>query len=92
MEIEVAYATPAQQWVIVLQMEPPATVSDALAAVSQQQPFANLNLADMAVGVFGEVVQRDQVLQPYDRVELYRPLHQDPKAARRARAQRNHTS
>ena len=38
------------------------------------------------VGVFGDVCGRDRRLQDGDRVELYRALIVDPKAARRARA------
>jgi putative ubiquitin-RnfH superfamily antitoxin RatB of RatAB toxin-antitoxin module len=32
------------------------------------------------------VVQRDQLFRDGDRIEIYRPLAQDPKAARRKRA------
>jgi putative ubiquitin-RnfH superfamily antitoxin RatB of RatAB toxin-antitoxin module len=38
------------------------------------------------VGIFGEICGRDRRLQDGDRVELYRSLIVDPKAARRARA------
>lgn len=86
LEVEVAYAEPAQQWVVPLSLPEGATVADALAGVTQLEPFSRLELDQMAVGVFGEVVAHSQVLQAFDRVELYRPLHQDPKAARRLRA------
>ncbi len=88
MEIEVAYASAARQWVVGLELETGATVADALAAVAQRPPFTELALESMPVGAFGELVQPDQVLQDHDRVELYRPLQQDPKAARRHRAAR----
>lgn len=66
-----------------------ARVSDALAAVADQSPFAGLDLAQMPVGVWGEQVPRERLLAAHDRVELYRPLQRDPKEARveRARAQ-----
>ena len=38
------------------------------------------------IGVFGKKVRDDYVLQPHDRVEIYRPLLIDPKEARRLRA------
>lgn len=38
------------------------------------------------VGVFGRVASWEQVLQAGDRVEIYEPLPNDPKAARRERA------
>ncbi len=89
LDVEVAYAEPAQQWVVPLSLPEGATVADALAEVAQREPFSRLELSQMAVGVFGEVVAPSQVLQAFDRVELYRPLHQDPKAARRLRAEQN---
>jgi putative ubiquitin-RnfH superfamily antitoxin RatB of RatAB toxin-antitoxin module len=38
------------------------------------------------VGVFGKAAKRDVLLNPGDRVEIYRPLIADPKAARKKRA------
>lgn len=35
------------------------------------------------LGVYGELVDDDYVLLPDDRLELYRPLQQDPKVRRR---------
>jgi putative ubiquitin-RnfH superfamily antitoxin RatB of RatAB toxin-antitoxin module len=37
------------------------------------------------VGVFGQAAGREKILEAGDRVELYRELAADPKAARRAR-------
>lgn len=41
--------------------------------------------ANAPIGVFGKKVRDDYVLQPHDRVEIYRPLLIDPKEARRLR-------
>lgn len=38
------------------------------------------------LGVFGEVIEGNYVLSDGDRVEIYRPLQQDPKEWRRRRA------
>jgi len=89
MQIEVAYAEPQQQWVQLVELPEGATVAQALAAVATQDPFERLDLAQMPVGVFGEEVQREHPLQPFDRVELYRSLRLDPKEARRQRAANN---
>ncbi len=43
------------------------------------------------IGIFGEPCERDQILRNGDRLELYRPLAVDPKAARRARAKETQT-
>ena len=86
MRIEVAYALPSAQTVVLLDLDAAATVADALAAVAAQAPFSELDLDSVAVGIYGTLVSRDQGLQEHDRVEIYRPLQVDPKEARRQRA------
>lgn len=59
-----------------------STVADALRACAR----AGLPVpANAACGVWGRVVESAQVLRPSDRVEVYRALTVDPKAARRQR-------
>ena len=85
--ITVAYALPEVQYDEPLQLESGARVSDALAAIAQLPPFANLNLAEAPIGVFNQLVKdRSQVLREGDRVEIYRELSLDPMTARKARA------
>jgi uncharacterized protein len=61
-----------------------ATVADAVS----QSPF-NLDLkgSSLTVGVWGLLASPQQTLRHSDRVEIYRPLSVDPKAARRLRQQ-----
>ena len=47
---------------------------------------AELDPIHAPIGVFGEQVEDDYVLADGDRVEIYRPLQQDPKELRRHRA------
>jgi putative ubiquitin-RnfH superfamily antitoxin RatB of RatAB toxin-antitoxin module len=63
-----------------------SSVEDALGLALADPEFAGIDLAHGAVGIFGRLVQRNQRLQAGDRVELYRPLAEDPKTARRRRA------
>lgn len=63
-----------------------ATVADALAAA--QQRFGVQCVEGQAVGIFGQLCPRDRLLVEGDRIELYRPLRADPRAARRARVAR----
>jgi putative ubiquitin-RnfH superfamily antitoxin RatB of RatAB toxin-antitoxin module len=86
MRIEVAYALPESAITRVYELPAGATVGEALRAAMGDPAFAHLDLEELPVGVFGAVARRDQVLNPDDRVELYRPLALDPKAARRVRA------
>ena len=44
-----------------------------------------IDIAHAAVGVYGKPVSRERILDEGDRVEIYRALAADPKAARRAR-------
>jgi putative ubiquitin-RnfH superfamily antitoxin RatB of RatAB toxin-antitoxin module len=64
-----------------------ATVGDALEAACADPAFASIDLAGSPIGVFGTPARREQLLHPGDRVEIYRPLALDPKAARRVRVE-----
>lgn len=93
--IRASFAGAWASWQGVLELELPedATVATALdvarAVLRAEAPRAadEPEWADGVTGVFGEVCGRDRPLRDGDRVELYRPLSVDPKAARRARAQ-----
>jgi putative ubiquitin-RnfH superfamily antitoxin RatB of RatAB toxin-antitoxin module len=63
-----------------------ATVAEALAAAQQQ--FGVTRVDAQAVGIFGQLCALDHVPAEGDRIELYRPLAADPRAARRARLAR----
>jgi len=56
-----------------------STVADALRA-------ASVVPGDLGVAVWGRRCKPQQRLQDGDRIELLRPLHVDPKEARRLRA------
>lgn len=86
--VTVAYALPERQYLVELELPAGATVADALAAVDRREPFVDLELAAMPVGIFGEPVAPGRVLADHDRVELYRPLLLDPVEARRRRTRR----
>jgi putative ubiquitin-RnfH superfamily antitoxin RatB of RatAB toxin-antitoxin module len=83
--VEVVYALPQRAIEIALVLPVTATVADALAAAAADLRSAGVDVAAAEVGVFGAVVGRNRVLEPGDRIEVYRPLAVDPKAARRAR-------
>lgn len=50
------------------------------------QLFPELKGQALSCGIYGRLVQVDEALSDGDRVELYRPLHFDPKESRRRRA------
>jgi len=87
--VEVVYAEPQRVIVKALRLAPGSRVADALRLVAVDSDFAHVDLANSALGIFGRLTRPDHVLQQGDRVEIYRPLSADPKAARRARVQQS---
>lgn len=93
--IHVSFAGAWASWQGVIELGLPegSTVASALEAartvLRARVPTAadEPEWADGVTGVFGEVCGRDRLLREGDRVELYRALSVDPKAARRVRAQ-----
>jgi uncharacterized protein len=83
--IEVAYALPQGAIQRTYELPDASTVRDALRAAGADPAFVGVDLESAPIGVFGAPARREQPLHPGDRVEIYRPLALDPKAARRAR-------
>jgi len=80
----VAFALPDRQWLWEVDLEDAGTVADALGharalAGSIEVPW------DGAVGIYGQLCERNAVPRHGDRIEIYRPLKADPKVSRRAR-------
>lgn len=84
--VEVAYALPAQQMILKLQVAEGATAEQAVLASGITQKFPEIDLTQSKMGVFGKLVKPDTVLREKDRVEIYRPLIADPKEVRKQRA------
>lgn len=85
-QVEIVCAMPDRASTLTLSLPPGSTVADALDRAVQSGQFAENRLSAAAVGIFGRIVSRDQVLKQGDRIEIYRPLAADPKTARRKRA------
>ena len=86
MMIEVAYATPAKQVIIELDVAETCTVEEAIRLSNITDQFPEIELGKNKVGIFGKVAKLTDSLREKDRVEIYRPLIADPKESRRARA------
>ncbi len=85
LRIEIVYARPQNSLVKSLNLPAGATIADALSLVASDQDFLGVDLASCAVGIFGRVARKDQQLMDGDRIEIYRPLVEEPKLARRRR-------
>jgi putative ubiquitin-RnfH superfamily antitoxin RatB of RatAB toxin-antitoxin module len=82
-DVEVVLATPGKQELIALRVPNGSTVSDVIAASPVERRFPDVPVGELAVGIWGRVVDRNQPVRPGDRVEIYRPLLIDPREARR---------
>ena len=80
--VEVAYAEPERQWLLRLQLPADATVVAALSEFRARLPGLALP-PEPKVGIFGQPVPLSRRLAAGDRVEIYRPLREDPRATRR---------
>ena len=91
--VEVAYALPHRQLLLKINVPRGTTALEAVrqSRIDEEFPEADLLAAPMglygqAFGTKGLAAKADYVLDEGDRVEIYRPLAADPKAARKRRA------
>ncbi len=88
MKVQVAYALPDHQEVLTLDVAQECTLEQALRASGLLERFPDIDLTQQKAGICGHVRPLNTVLQPGDRVEVYRPRAADPKLLRRERARR----
>ncbi|RTR05516.1 RnfH family protein [Halomonas nitroreducens] len=92
--VEVAFALPQRQRIVELTVPEGTTARQAVTLARLEELFpevAPATFREADLGIFGKAL-RDPQRQPLregDRVEVYRPLKIDPKAARAARAARD---
>lgn len=84
--IEVVYANEIEQMIIALAVNQPCTIENAIQISEVLTLFPEIDLTKNKVGIFSKVVPLTQLLKDGDRVEIYRGLLIDPKAARINRA------
>ena len=84
-QVEVAYALPQNQVLKQLNVTEGCTVGQALLSSGLLNDYPEIDLDRTRIGIFGKFVQLDDILQPHDRIEIYRSLIIDPKEARRKR-------
>lgn len=85
--IEVAYALPEQQRIVEVNVAPGTMAYDAAVQSGITKFFPDLDLATAKMGLFGKAIKaKTQEVVEGDRIEIYRPLKSDPKASRKARA------
>jgi len=86
--IEVAYATPQKQIILECEIAADSNAREAVRRSGIGLHFAEIDLDNCDIGVFGKAVADDYLPADGDRIEIYRPLIADPKEVRRQRAAR----
>jgi uncharacterized protein len=82
-EVEVAYAVPERQLIVKVEVPVGTTAIEAARLSGIEEQFPEIDLGKNRMGVFGKLCKPDRPLNAGDRVEIYRPLLVDPRAARR---------
>ncbi len=85
--VEVVYAKPETQRLLEVRVPRGTTVVEAVRRSGIVEHFPEIDPETADLGIFGQpVTDPERVLEPFERVEIYRPLANDPKQARRERA------
>ena len=82
-QVEVVFVAPGAQSLLTVQVDPGATVAQAIAASGIAARHPDFDVDALAVGIWGRIVDRSQSVSAGDRVEIYRELCIDPREARR---------
>ena len=85
--VEVAYAKPEEQVILVVHTQAGVTAMSAIEASGILAKFPEIDLKNNKIGIFGKLIKSDTQLRDKDRVEIYRKLIADPKEVRRRRAE-----
>lgn len=87
-QIEVTFADQHNQIVIPVMITKPCSIETAIQHSGILLHFPSIDLTKNKVGVFGKICPLNTIIQPGDRIEIYRPLTIDPKKNRRNRAEK----
>jgi len=85
--VEVAYALPDKQLILMVKIPQKSSVETAIHASGILQQFPEIDLKVNKIGIFSKLTQLHANLRDLDRIEIYRALIADPKVVRRQRAQ-----
>jgi uncharacterized protein len=83
----VTYATRERQYLWAVDVPTEATIAEIVEAARQLADEPDVPWETAPVGVFGEPRERTDIPAEGDRVELYRPLQNDPRDKRRESVQ-----
>jgi hypothetical protein len=81
--VTVLYALPDRQLTVELDLDQGATAADAVLASGLLESAGRRADATGPLGLFGRVIEPDYRLAHGDRIEILRPLKNDPRETRR---------
>jgi uncharacterized protein len=81
-DVEVVYATANDQRIIHVEHSSGLTAVEAVRRSGMLLEIPPIESSQLVLGIFGEQVAPDKSLAPGDRVEICRPLQQDPRDMR----------
>jgi len=87
MIFEVAYGRMEEQALLTVESDTALTAQQVIERSGILARFPEIDLTKNKIGIFGKAAKLDALLADRDRVEIYRPLIADPKAARKKRAE-----
>ena len=85
---ELCFASPYLQALMPITVKRGTSIRTAVMGSLLPSMFPDYDFSCLPCGVFGQVVDDEREVQVGDRIEVYRPLINDPKARRRNRAGR----
>ncbi|MFZ0499422.1 MAG: RnfH family protein [Steroidobacteraceae bacterium] len=85
----VAYGDGVRQYLWPVALPAGATIAEAIELARRHAPDVDVPWDSAPVGIFGESRTRADLPADGDRIELYRPLRDDPKARRRAQIRKS---
>ena len=88
-KIQVVCAEAGRQTILALEVEAGCTAGEALLRSGILAMHPGIDASDCGIGIFGREVTRDHRLQDGDRVEVLRPLLEDPRERRRRLAKKS---
>ena len=86
--VTVVYAADDRIHLLSLRASGDTTIGDVIRQSGLLQRCPEIDLDRCKVGIFNRVRSLSDRISDGDRIEVYRPLHADPKQARRLRAAR----
>jgi len=85
-KVEVVFATPDKQLLLSVVLAKDDSVQQVIDKSGVLKQCPEIDLSTMPVGVFGKTCKLDKRVEAGERIEIYRPLLQNPMDARRNRA------